>query len=74
VLPAWGDRPFEELGRRDIIALTEKLVSASKPVLANRVQALVSSIYSFAIDADLVQVNPAADCASAASRHGARAF
>lgn len=59
ILPAWADRPFDEIGRRDIIALTEKLVTAGTPVVANRVQALVSSIYSFAIDADLVAANPA---------------
>jgi Arm DNA-binding domain len=60
LLPAWGARPFESIGRRDVIEIAEKLVTAGKPVLANRVQALVSSIFSFAIDADLVQANPAA--------------
>ena len=59
VLPLWGDRPYESIGRRDIIELAEKLVTAGKPTLANRVQALVSSIFAFAIDADLVQANPA---------------
>ena len=36
----------------------EGLVTAGKPTLANRVQALISSIYSFAMDADLVNGNP----------------
>lgn len=60
VLPAWGERPYAEIARRDVIFLAEKLVTDGKPVLANRVQALVSSIYSYAIDADLVAANPAA--------------
>jgi integrase len=60
ILPAWGPRRYDEIGRRDVIALVEKLISDGKPVLANRVQALTSSIYSFAIDADLVAANPAA--------------
>lgn len=58
VLPAWGSRPFAAIARRDMIALAEELVTGGKPVLANRVQALVSSIFSFAIDADLIDVNP----------------
>lgn len=58
VLPTWRKRPFAAIARRDAIALAEKLVTAGKPVLANRVQALVSSIFSFAIDADLIDVNP----------------
>ena len=60
ILPAWSNRPCEGIARRDVIELAEKLVTSGRPVLANRVQALVSSIYSFAIDADLVQANPAA--------------
>lgn len=59
VLPAWGKLAFESIARREVIALAEGLVTAGKPVLANRVQALVSSIFSFAIDADLMQANPA---------------
>jgi integrase len=60
VLPEWSDRPYDEIARRDVISLVEKLIAVGKPVLANRVQALVSSIYSFALDADLVDRNPAA--------------
>ena len=59
ILPQWGLRPFDSIARRDVIALTEGLVTAGKPVQANRVQALISSIFSFAIDADLVAANPA---------------
>jgi hypothetical protein len=58
ILPKWGQRPFDSIARRDVIALAEGLVTARKPVQANRVQALVSSIYSFAIDADLMTANP----------------
>jgi integrase len=60
VLPLWGNRRFDEIERRDVIALVEGLVTAGKPVLANRVQALISTIYSFALDADLVSANPCA--------------
>jgi integrase len=58
VLPQWADRDFTTIERADLIKLVERLVTADKPIAANRVQALVSSIYSFAADADLVKVNP----------------
>jgi integrase len=60
VLPKWGKRRYDEIGRPDVIELAEGLVTAGKPTLANRVQALVSSIFSFAMDADLVKGNPCA--------------
>jgi integrase len=41
-----------------VIELVEKLVTAGKPIMANRVQSLVSTIFGFAIDAGLVTANP----------------
>jgi integrase len=35
-----------------------KAITAGKPIAANRVQALISSIFSFGIDAGLVKANP----------------
>jgi integrase len=58
VLPTWGKRDFEALGRADLIKLVEKIIAAGTPVTANRVHSLISSIYSFAVDADLVKANP----------------
>jgi integrase len=60
VLPQWRNRRFDEIGRADVIELVEGLVTSGKPTLANRVQALISSIFSFAMDADLVKGNPCA--------------
>ena len=60
VLPKWGRRRYDEIGRADVIELAEGLVTAGKPTLANRVQALVSSVFSFAMDADLIKGNPCA--------------
>ncbi|MBQ0824255.1 integrase arm-type DNA-binding domain-containing protein [Microvirga sp. HBU67558] len=58
VLPRWADRRFDEIQRRDVIALCEGMVAAGTATNANRVQALISSIFSFAVDADLVGANP----------------
>jgi integrase len=60
VLPKWRSHRFDEIRRADVIELVEGLVIAGKPTLANRVQALISSIFSFAMDADLVPGNPCA--------------
>jgi integrase len=60
VLPHWGERRYDGIGRGDIIELLEKLVTAGKPVAANRVQSLVSSVFAFGVDAGLLQANPVA--------------
>jgi integrase len=58
VLPLWSNRRFDEIQRRDVIALCEGMVAAGTATNANRVQALISSIFSFAVDADLIGANP----------------
>ncbi len=58
VLPKWKDRDFTTLRRADVIELIEGILTSGKPVLANRVQALVSVVFSFAVDSDLIDANP----------------
>lgn len=60
VLPKWGKRDYTTIRRNDVGALIEGIIDAGKPVLANRVQALVSKVFSYAIDrADAaIEVNP----------------
>jgi integrase len=58
VLPKWKSRQIEDIRRADVIELVEGLVTSGKPVLANRVQSLISSVFSFALDADLLSANP----------------
>jgi integrase len=58
VLPQWRGRAFAGIKRADVIELVERLISAGKPTLANRVQSLVSAIFTFAMDAALVEGNP----------------
>jgi integrase len=58
VLPRWRGRPFTEIRRADVITLVEGIIAEGKPTLANRVQGLISSIFSFAIDAGLREDNP----------------
>jgi hypothetical protein len=58
ILPKWRARSYHSIGRRDVIELCEGIIASGKPVQANRVQALVSKIFSFAVDADLLPANP----------------
>jgi integrase len=58
VLPVWSDSDYGAIRRRDVIELIEGIISDGKPVLANRVQSLISGVFSFAVDADLLDANP----------------
>ena len=58
ILPVWAKRRYDQIERADVIELVEAIVKKGTPVQANRVQALVSMIFSFAVDAALVKFNP----------------
>ena len=58
ILPKWSKRRYDHIGRADVIELVEGIVKVGSPVQANRVHALISTIFSFAVDADLVSANP----------------
>ncbi|QHO72478.1 hypothetical protein ACH79_07425 [Bradyrhizobium sp. CCBAU 051011] len=58
VLPKWAKRRYDHIRRSDVIELVEGMVKAGSPVQANRVQALISMVFSFAVDSDLMEANP----------------
>ena len=58
VLPHWGERRFAAITRADVVELTTGLVAAGTPTLANRVQSLVSNIFSFALDGGEIAAHP----------------
>jgi integrase len=58
ILSRWRGRPFAGIRRGDVIELVEGLVTAGKPTLANRVQSLISSVFTFGMDAALLEANP----------------
>jgi integrase len=60
ILPKWGARDFRTIRRTDVIELIESIVHAGKHAAGNRVHSLISKIFSFAIDAALLDVHPAA--------------
>ena len=58
VLPKWAKRRFDEITRADVIELCEGMVAAGTQTNANRVQALISKIFAFGVDAGLLSANP----------------
>jgi len=60
LFPAWGSRTPEEIRRRDVIVLLDKVADRPAPIMANRLRALISKIFNFGIGRDLVNSNPAA--------------
>ena len=59
LLPAWADRKLPTISRRDVIAVLDGIVARGSPVQANRVLALASTVFNFAIGRDLIEHNPA---------------
>jgi integrase len=60
VLPKWRNRDYRAIRRADVIELVEHMIATGRPVAANRVQSLVSTIFSFALDAALIEFHPCA--------------
>ena len=58
ILPKWAKRRFDEITRADVIELCEGMVAAGTQTNANRVQALISKIFAFGVDAALLSANP----------------
>ena len=59
ILPTWRRRAIADITRRDVRELVQTVADAGAPVVANRVAAPISKMFSFALDWDLVTVNPA---------------
>ncbi len=58
ILPTWGDLPISEITRADVRDLIRnKAITA--PVAANRLLALVSRIFMWALDEDIITASPA---------------
>jgi integrase len=59
VLPTWRHRAITDITRQDVRLLVEGIAEAGAPIVANRVAALLSKLFAFALDRDLVQASPA---------------
>lgn len=60
LVPVWGATPIEQIGRREVVALLDKIVDRKRPVMANRTLGVISRIFSFALDRGVVDAHPCA--------------
>jgi integrase len=58
VLPAWRHRRVQDMTRRDIRMLVDRKAE-NAPIMANRILARISRLFSFAVERDWIEANPA---------------
>ncbi|MCJ2019436.1 integrase arm-type DNA-binding domain-containing protein [Methylobacterium sp. E-065] len=58
VLPAWDSRKIQDIGRRDVIELLDRIVDAGTPIAANRTLAALSKLFNWAADRGIIDANP----------------
>ena len=55
LIPAWGSRPYHTIKKADVAELLDSIaIERGAPVMANRVRALVSTIFNFSIKKGLL--------------------
>lgn len=68
VLPTWKGRAIDDITRRDVRLLVEKMAERT-PILANRTVAAISKLFKFALDDDLITASPAVGIGKPAPEH-----
>jgi integrase len=58
LLPRWAERKLSDIRRRDVIAMLDEIAERA-PIRANRVRALCSKMFNFAIQRGGLEFNPA---------------
>jgi integrase len=58
LLPAWGDKPMASITRGDAKALIREKARTA-PIAANRLLSLISKIFAWALDEEIIQASPA---------------
>jgi integrase len=58
VIPALGSRKAKDIRRGNVVALIDKIRDRNAPAMANRVQSLVSNMFKFAVQRDILDSSP----------------
>ena len=58
IRPLWGRRRAKDITRHDARTILRCIVKRGAPVMANRTRSIVSKMFSFAVDEELVEANP----------------
>jgi integrase len=59
VLPCWGERPIQDIARRDVLDLIDGIVDRGSPVAANRVLSQVKRFFNWLVQRGVINVNVA---------------
>lgn len=60
VLPRWGDRPIQDISRRDVIELLDGLVDRGVGPVTNRLFAAVRKIMNWSVERGIITASPCA--------------
>ncbi len=59
VIPLWGERELSTIHKRDVIHLLETIaLERESPVMADRVRAVLGSVFGFALEREIVSRSP----------------
>lgn len=58
IIPVWGKRKAQDIRKRDVVLLLESVIERGSPVMSNRLRALVNKMFNFAVDRDILEMNP----------------
>jgi site-specific recombinase XerD len=58
LLPHWGERPIASITRADVKSLLREKARTS-PIAANRLLALISKLFTWALDEEIITASPA---------------
>ena len=67
VMPTWGALRVDEIGRRDVLDLVERIADRGTPVMALRVHARLHRFFRWCVGRDIIAANPMADLPKPAS-------
>lgn len=59
VLPKWRHRAIADITRAECIQVIDRIADGGAPIVANRIAALLSKLFKFALDQNLVTASPA---------------
>lgn len=58
VLPEWGKRKAQDITKRDVVLLLEKIMDRGAPIQANATFALIRKMFNFAVERDILEHTP----------------
>jgi integrase len=60
LIPRWGEKKADAISRKDVIAVLDDMrINRNAPIASNRTRALISCLFRWALERDLVAASPA---------------